>query len=71
MQGPYFEILSPKFRSTERACVKTEGSVFHGTARAIRLINSLLNGEKENILKLHREFGDNFATNLFHEICPK
>ena len=28
MRGPYCEILNPKFRSTDRACVKTEGLVF-------------------------------------------
>ena len=67
----YFEILSPKFRSKDRACVKNEGLVFHGTARAIRPINSLLyEKNSENILKIHGEFGDNFPTNLFHEICP-
>ena len=49
MRGPYFEILSPKLRSTDRACVKTEGLVFYGTARAIRLINSLLYGKKTKI----------------------
>ena len=49
MRGPYFEILSPKFRSTDRAYVKTEGLVFNCTARAIRLINSLLDGKEIKI----------------------
>ena len=36
-----------------RSVRKNEGLVFHGTARVIRLINSLLNGENENIPKIH------------------
>ena len=54
-----------KFRGTDRACIKTEGLVFHGTAQAIRLMNSLLHGKNENILKIHQEFVDNFPTDLF------
>ena len=46
MLGPYCEILSLKLRSTDRACVKAEGLVFHGTARAIWLINRLFYGKK-------------------------
>ena len=52
-------------------CVKNEGLVFHGTARAIQLINSLLYGKNENI----RTVTDNLPTilkkNIFHEIRPK
>ena len=46
-------------------CVKNEDLVFHGTARAIRLINSLFNGENESTPKIHREFSDNFPKKLF------
>ena len=56
MQGPYREISSPRFEvRTELAspCWKNEGLVFHGTARAIRLINSLLDGKRENIPNIH------------------
>ena len=42
--------------------MENEGLVFHGTARVIRLINSLLDGKNENI---HREFADNFPKKLF------
>ena len=62
MQGPYREILGPSLRGPS---VKDEGWVFHGTARAIRLINSLLFGENENIPNIHREFPDNFPKNYF------
>ena len=51
-------------------CVKNEGLVFHGTARAIRLINSLLNGKNES----SRTFTENLPTikkKTFHEINPK
>ena len=46
------------------------------TARVIRLIDSLLYGENEIILKIHREFADNFPKNhflriLFKIILPK
>ena len=37
-------------------CVKSEGLVFHGTARAIRLINSLLSGKN----KIFQTFTENF-----------
>ena len=47
-------------------CVKNEGLVFHGTARAIRLINSLLHGKNENIPK----FTENLRK-FFREISPK
>ena len=43
------EILIPKFGSTDRACVKSEGLVFHGTGRAIRLINSLLFEDRQTL----------------------
>ena len=46
-------------------CVKNEGLVFHGTARAMRLINSLLHGKGENVPNIHREFADNFPK-FFH-----
>ena len=59
-----------KYGPSLRACVKTGGVVFLGTGQAIRLINSLLYAKSENILKIHREFADNFPTNLFHEIFP-
>ena len=39
---------------------ENEGLVFHGTARAIRLINSLLDGKYENIPNIHRELSANF-----------
>ena len=48
MQGPYRVILSPRFA---RSVPKNEGLVIQGTARAIRLINSLLYGKNENIPK--------------------
>ena len=58
------EIL--KYGSNLRGpCVKIEGLVFHGTAREIRLINSLLYSRNENIPKIHREFADNFWEKLF------
>ena len=55
------EILIPKFRSTDRACIKSEGLVFHGTGRAIRLINSLLHEERpknysENLSRIRGQF---------------
>ena len=46
-------------------CVKNEGLVFHGTARTIRFINSLLNGKNENISSIHREFADFFPKKIF------
>ena len=52
-------------------CVRNDGLVFHGTARAIRLINSLLDGKNENIPNIHRQFADNSQKNIFHEIRPK
>ena len=49
-------------------CVKSEGLVFHGTARAIRLINSLLHGKNE----IFRTFTDNSPKKIFfHKIRPK
>ena len=45
--------------------------MFHGTAQAVRLINSLLYGKNENIPNIHRQFADNFRINIFHEISPK
>ena len=65
MQGLCREILSPS------PCVKIEGLVFHGMARAIRLINSLLHGKNENVLNIHREFADNFRKIIFHENYSK
>ena len=69
MQGPYREILSPevlKYGASLRGpCVKNEDLVFHGTARAIRLINSLLHGKNENVPNIHKEFADNFSKNCF------
>ena len=51
---------------------KNEGLVFHGMARAIRLINSLFYGKNENVPNIHREFADNFPKKLFfHQISPK
>ena len=44
---------------------KNEGFVFHGTARVIRLINSLLYDKNENIPDFHREFADNFPKKYF------
>ena len=58
-------------RSLRGPCVKNEGSVFHGTARAIRLINSLLDGKNKNIPNIHRQFADNSKKNIFHKIRPK
>ena len=46
-------------------CVKCEGLVFHGTARAIRLINSLFYGKNENIPNIHRQFADNSPKKYF------
>ena len=46
-------------------CVKSKDLVFQGTARAIRLINSLFNGKNETIPKIHREFSDSFPKNYF------
>ena len=46
-------------------CVKTEGLVFHGTVRAIWLINSLLYDQNKNIPNIHRQFADNFSKNYF------
>ena len=52
-------------------CIKNEGLVFHSTAQAIRLINSLLMAKT----KMHRTFTENFPTIfrkiIFHEISPK
>ena len=62
MQGTYREILSQKFR---RSVQKKEALVFHSTARAIRSINSLLQGKNENIPNIHREFANNFFKNYF------
>ena len=40
-------------------CVKNEGLVvFHDTARAIRLINSLLHSKNENIPIMNRQFSE-------------
>ena len=62
MSGPYREILSPRFWSTDLTssvrAYKHEGLVFQGPAWAIRLINSLLYGENENISNFPREFAD-------------
>ena len=52
--------------------VKSEGLVFHGTARAIRLINSLLDGKNENIPNIHRQFSEKiFFTKLDQNHFPK
>ena len=72
MRGPYCEILNPKFRSTDRACVKTEGLVFQGTVRVIRPINSLLHEKKtrkysERLSRIHGQF----SNKPFYEICTK
>ena len=61
----YCKIISPievlKYGPSLRGpCVKIEGLVFHGTKRAIWLINSLLNGKNRNIPNIHREFADSF-----------
>ena len=48
--------------------MKIEGLVFHGTARAIRLINSLPYGKRESVPNIHRGFADNFPKNYFHKI---
>ena len=50
---------------THHSCVKNEGLVFHGTARAVQLINSLLDGKNESIPNIHRELADNFPKNKF------
>ena len=80
MQGPYCEILSPKFvkygPSLRDPCVKDECFVFHGTAKAISLINSLLYGEKENIPedspRIRRQLPKNyFLTKLIQNHFPK
>ena len=52
-------------------CVKNESLVFHGTARSIWLINSLLYGENENIRKFTENFPTIFQKITFHEISPK
>ena len=51
--------------SLRGACVENEGLVLHGTARAIRLRNSLLYDKNENIRNIHGEFADNFPKNYF------
>ena len=72
MRGPYREILSPKVLrygpSLRSPCVKNEGLVFHGTTRAIRLINSLLFGKNENIPNIDRQFTDNSQKNIFTKL---
>ena len=68
MGGSYRGILSPRFEvQTElaRSMRKNERLVFHGTARAIRLINSSLYGKNENILNIHRQSADNSPTKIF------
>ena len=46
MQEPYREIQSPRFEvRTKLVCVTNEGLVFHSTAQALRLINSLSDGK--------------------------
>ena len=65
MQRAYREILRPRFWSTDRACLKNEGLVFHGTAWAIRLINSLLYVKNKYVNNIHREFSGNFPKNYF------
>ena len=52
-------------------CVKNEGVVFHGTARAIQLINNLFYGKSENIPNIYRQFSYNSPKKIFHEISPK
>ena len=49
---------------------KNKGLVFHGMAQAIWLINSLLDGEHENIPNIHGEFADYLAF-FSQEISPK
>ena len=75
MQGSYREILSLRVlkcgTSLRGPCVKNEDLVFHGTTRAIRLINSLLPGKNENIPNIQRQFTDNSQKNIFHEIRSK
>ena len=51
--------------STDQSCEvrsvrKTEGSGFHGMARAIQLMNSLSYCTNENIPKSIREFSENY-----------
>ena len=41
-------------------CLKAEGLVLCGKARAVRLINSLLFGKNENSPKIQVEFADSF-----------
>ena len=48
-----------------RSVGKNDGLVFHGTARAIRLINSLSYGTNDNVPNIHREFADNVPKNYF------
>ena len=40
-------------------CLKNEGLAFHGKARAVQLINSLLYGRNENIPSIHPDFPEN------------
>ena len=51
--------------------VETEGLVFHGTARAIRLKNRLLNDNNEKIPRTQPELADNFPKNYFSRIFSK
>ena len=54
-------------------CKKNEGLVFHSSARAIRLINSLSHGKSENIPNIYREqfFEKLFYTKLVENHFPK
>ena len=53
--------------------MKNEGLVFHGMARAIRFIYSLLYGKNENIPNIYRQFADNspFFIKLVQNHSPK
>ena len=56
-----FEVRTELARSGR----KNEDLVFHGTARAIRLIDTLLNGKNENIPNIYREFSGKFPKHYF------
>ena len=67
MQGPYREILSPRFWSTDWPFVRDKGLAFHGTGQAIQVINSLL----WNIPNIHREFASSFPKKNFSQNYSK
>ena len=42
--------------------MKNEGLVLHGKARAVQLIDNLLHGRNESIMKIQQEFADNLIS---------